>query len=109
MVAFILEAVNPSVDSPGLARCCRHEAVPLARVSFRGESKWNVGPWTRTDTDHQPESRVGKGVGDLFGASWEGVRRLAKQEGAGDVSNVYLKGKKGGRGTVKHKAPGGLT
>lgn len=32
MASFILKAINPSVDSSGLARCCRHEVSLYPRV-----------------------------------------------------------------------------
>lgn len=53
MATFILDAVDPSVDSSGLTRCCRHEVC--IRIRF-GEMQWSAGPWMEMDADHQPAS-----------------------------------------------------
>jgi hypothetical protein len=53
MATVILETVDPSVDSSGLTRCRRHEALVWICVMFGEESKWNAGPWMEMDADHQ--------------------------------------------------------
>lgn len=54
MATFILEAVDPSVDSSGLTRCCRHGAI-VWRIRVKlGDSTRNAGSWRELEADHQP-------------------------------------------------------
>lgn len=72
MATFILNAVNPPVDSSGLSRCCRHGFTGKMDGSKRG-SRGNAGP--SREMGVKPASVGKRGPSDSFSLASEGGRK----------------------------------